>query len=108
MNELLDGILLVFNFQTLLVILVAAIFGVFVGAIPGLSATMAVALLVPITFAMEPTAAIAAIITTSAMAIFAGDIPGTYLNIPGTPASAAYVGDSAALGRMGARVRRWV
>lgn len=101
MNALLDGILLVFNFQTLLVILAAAIFGVFVGAIPGLSATMAVALLVPVTFAMEPTAAIAAIITTSAMAIFAGDIPGAYLNIPGTPASAAYVSDSAALGRQG-------
>ncbi|MFV3383957.1 tripartite tricarboxylate transporter permease [Pseudomonas sp. NY15364] len=101
MNELLDGILLVFNFQTLFVIIIAALFGVFVGAIPGLSATMAVALLVPITFAMEPTAAIAAIITTAAMAIFAGDIPGTYLNIPGTPASAAYVADSAALGRMG-------
>ena len=101
MNGLLDGILLVFNFQTLLVIFIAAIFGVFVGAIPGLSATMAVALLVPITFAMEPTAAIAAIITTAAMAIFAGDIPSTYLSIPGTPASAAYVGDSAALGRLG-------
>ncbi|UTW08161.1 tripartite tricarboxylate transporter permease [Pseudomonas benzenivorans] len=101
MNALLEGVLLVFNFQTLLVILLAALFGVFVGAIPGLSATMAVALLVPITFTMEPTAAIAAIITTAAMAIFAGDIPGTYLNIPGTPASAAYVADSAALGRMG-------
>ncbi|MGE8498788.1 MAG: tripartite tricarboxylate transporter permease [Pseudomonas sp.] len=101
MNELIEGMLLVFNFKTMLVILIAAVFGVFVGAIPGLSATMAVALLVPITFAMEPTAAIAAIITTSAMAIFAGDIPGTYLNIPGTPASAAYVADSAALGRQG-------
>lgn len=101
MNALIEGIMLVFNFQTLLVILLAALFGVFVGAIPGLSATMAVALLVPITFAMEPTAAIAAIITTAAMAIFAGDIPGAYLNIPGTPASAAYVADAAALGRMG-------
>lgn len=101
MNELLDGILLIFNLQTLLVIVLAAIFGVFVGAIPGLSATMAVALLVPITFAMEPTTAIAAIITTAAMAIFAGDIPGTFLNIPGTPASAAYVADSAAMGRRG-------
>ena len=101
MDALFEGMLLVFNLQTLLVILAAAVFGVFVGAIPGLSATMAVALLVPVTFAMEPTAAIAAIITTSAMAIFAGDIPGAYLNIPGTPASAAYVADCAALGRQG-------
>lgn len=41
------------------VILVAAIFGLFVGAIPGLSATMAVALLVPVTFFMDPVPAIA-------------------------------------------------
>ncbi|MBF8642714.1 MULTISPECIES: tripartite tricarboxylate transporter permease [Pseudomonas] len=101
MSELLEGFLLVFNFQTLLVILLAALFGVFVGAVPGLSATMAVALLVPITFYMDATSAIAAIITTAAMAIFAGDIPGAYLNIPGTPASAAYVGDASKLGRQG-------
>ncbi|MCK0752666.1 tripartite tricarboxylate transporter permease [Chromohalobacter japonicus] len=101
MDAFLQGLALVFNFQTLLVIFGAAIFGVFVGAVPGLTATMAVALLVPITFYMDPTPAIAAIVTTSAMAIFAGDIPGTYLNIPGTPASAAYVGESHQLARQG-------
>ncbi|MDV6320056.1 tripartite tricarboxylate transporter permease [Chromohalobacter sp. HP20-39] len=101
MDAFLQGLALVFNFQTLLVIGAAAIFGVFVGAVPGLTATMAVALLVPITFYMDPTPAIAAIVTTSAMAIFAGDIPGTYLNIPGTPASAAYVGESHQLARQG-------
>ncbi|MDF9435224.1 MULTISPECIES: tripartite tricarboxylate transporter permease [Chromohalobacter] len=101
MDAFLQGLTLVFNFQTLLVIAAAAIFGVFVGAVPGLTATMAVALLVPITFYMDPTPAIAAIVTTSAMAIFAGDIPGTYLNIPGTPASAAYVGESHQLARQG-------
>ncbi|MCI0511182.1 TctA family transporter [Chromohalobacter marismortui] len=101
MDAFLQGLALVFNFQTLLVIAAAAVFGVFVGAVPGLTATMAVALLVPITFYMDPTPAIAAIVTTSAMAIFAGDIPGTYLNIPGTPASAAYVGESHQLARQG-------
>lgn len=101
MPEFIDGLLLVLNLKTIMVVVLAALFGVFVGAIPGLSATMAVALLVPITFYMDPVAAIAAIITTAAMAIFAGDIPGAYLNIPGTPSSAAYVGDSAALGRKG-------
>lgn len=101
MEALLLGLQLVFNVETLLVILAAAIFGVFVGAVPGLTATMAVALLVPITFYMDPTPAIAAIVTTSAMAIFAGDIPATYLNIPGTPSSAAYVGDSHLLAQKG-------
>ncbi|RAR62872.1 MULTISPECIES: tripartite tricarboxylate transporter permease [Halomonadaceae] len=101
MDAFLQGLDLVFNWQTLLVIAASAIFGVFVGAVPGLTATMAVALLVPITFYMDSTPAIAAIVTTSAMAIFAGDIPGTYLNIPGTPASAAYVGESHLLARQG-------
>lgn len=94
MEVFLLGLQLVLNVETLLVILAAALFGVFVGAVPGLTATMAVALLVPITFYMDPVPAIAAIVTTSAMAIFAGDIPATYLNIPGTPSSAAYVSDS--------------
>jgi TctA family transporter len=71
------------------VMLLAALFGLFVGAIPGLTATMATALLVPFTFFMDPVPAIAAIVTTVAMAIFAGDIPGALLRLPGTPASAA-------------------
>jgi len=43
---------------------------------------------------MDPVPAIGAIIAASAMAIFAGDISGTLLRIPGTPASAAYVEDT--------------
>ncbi|KUL93971.1 C4-dicarboxylate ABC transporter permease [Bosea sp. WAO] len=78
----------------LAVITASAIYGLVVGCIPGLSATMATALLVPLTFFMPPVPAIAAIVTTSTMAIFSGDIPGCLLRIPGTPASAAYVDDS--------------
>ncbi|WP_128291308.1 tripartite tricarboxylate transporter permease [Afifella aestuarii] len=85
---------LVFQPYVLLVIFASACFGLFVGAIPGLTATMATALLVPITFFMDPVPAIAAIVTATAMAIFAGDIPGALLRMPGTPASAAYVEDA--------------
>jgi TctA family transporter len=80
-----------------MVMLFAALFGLFVGAIPGLTATMATALLIPITFFMPPVPAIAAIVTTVAMAIFAGDIPGALLRIPGTPASAAYADEAYAM-----------
>ncbi|PWV97762.1 TctA family transporter [Hoeflea marina] len=68
----------------------AAIFGLFVGAIPGLTATMAMAVLVPITFYLDPIPAVGAMVSCSAMAIFAGDIPAMLLRMPGTPASAAY------------------
>jgi len=92
---------LVFTPETLLVIVLASAFGLFVGAMPGLTATMATALLVPITFYMDPIPAIAAIISCTAMAITAGDLPGALLRIPGTPASAAYVEDSYGLTRKG-------
>ncbi|QDC10643.1 tripartite tricarboxylate transporter permease [Oceanicola sp. D3] len=85
---------LAFTWEVLLVVLCAGAFGMFVGAMPGLTATMATALLVPVTFFMEPIPAVAAIVTASGMAIFAGDIPGALLRMPGTPASAAYVEDS--------------
>lgn len=76
------------------VIVLSACYGVFVGSIPGLTATMAVALFVPVTFWMDPLPALAAIVTMVACAIFAGDIPTALLRIPGTPASAAYAEDT--------------
>src|SRR5215467_7257900 len=92
---------LVFDPYVLTVIMASALFGLFVGCIPGLTATMATALLVPITFFMPPVPAIAAIVTATAMAIFSGDIPGALLRIPGTPASAAYTDEAYAMTKKG-------
>ena len=94
MQSTMQAFSLVFDPYVLVVMLGAAIFGLVVGAIPGLTATMATALLVPITFFMPPVPAIAAIVTATAMAIFSGDIPGCLLRIPGTPASAAYTDEA--------------
>jgi TctA family transporter len=91
----------VFDPYVMGVILLSSIYGLFVGAVPGLSATMAVALLVPVTFFMPPVPAIAAMVTATAMAIFSGDIPGCLLRIPGTPASAAYTDEAFAMTRNG-------
>ncbi|HEY2970098.1 MAG TPA: tripartite tricarboxylate transporter permease [Casimicrobiaceae bacterium] len=92
---------LVFEPYNIAVMLVASVFGLFVGAVPGLTATMAVALLVPVTFFMAPIPAIAAIVTATAMAIFSGDIPGCLLRMPGTPASAAYTDEAYAMTKKG-------
>lgn len=101
MNDLLQGFHLVMQTDVLLAILLSAIYGLVVGSLPGLSATMATALLVPFTFYLSPIAAVATIITASAMAIFSGDIPGALLRIPGTPASAAYTDEAYAMTRKG-------
>lgn len=82
--------------------LLGMIFGIFVGATPGLTATMAVALIVPFTFYLpNPNAGLALILGISFSAIFAGDIPAVFLRIPGTPASAAAVIDGHELARKG-------
>jgi putative tricarboxylic transport membrane protein len=92
---------MVFEPYNILVMLGASLFGLFVGAVPGLTATMATALLVPVTFFMAPIPAIAAMVTATAMAIFSGDIPGCLLRMPGTPASAAYTDEAYAMTRKG-------
>jgi putative tricarboxylic transport membrane protein len=101
MTEVLAAFGLVFQPYVIAVILGSAVFGLFVGAIPGLTATMATALLVPVTFFMPPVPAIACIVTATAMAIFSGDIPGALMRIPGTPASAAYVDEAYAMTKKG-------
>lgn len=101
MDALIQAFALVLDIKVLGIMLASALFGLFVGSIPGLTATMAAALLIPFTFFMEPVPAIAAIVTTVAMAIFAGDIPGALLRIPGTPASAAYCDEAYAMTRKG-------
>jgi TctA family transporter len=98
---LFEAAALVFDPYVLWVILASAAFGLFVGAVPGLTATMATALLVPVTFFMEPVPAIASIVTATAMAIFAGDIPSCLLRMPGTPASAAYTDEAYAMTKKG-------
>jgi putative tricarboxylic transport membrane protein len=92
---------MVFEPYTLMVMVLASLYGLFVGSVPGLTATMATALLVPVTFFMPPIPAVAAMVTATAMAIFSGDIPGCLLRIPGTPASAAYTDEAFAMTRKG-------
>ena len=82
--------------------LLGMLFGIFVGATPGLTATMAVALIVPFSYHLPDTnASLALIIGVSFTAIFAGDIPATLLRIPGTPASAAATLDGHAMAKKG-------
>jgi len=101
-QNLLDALQLTAGSPTVWLIVVAsAIYGVLIGAIPGLTATTGVAMFIPLTFWLEPVPALAAIVTMVACAIFAGDIPTALLRIPGTPASAAYAEETYGLSRRG-------
>ncbi|MDR3363123.1 MAG: tripartite tricarboxylate transporter permease [Desulfovibrio sp.] len=79
-------------------ILFIMLFGVFggllVGAIPGLTSTMAVALLIPVTFGMTMELSLALLIAVYIGAISGGLVAATLINIPGTPASVATTFDA--------------
>jgi len=95
------GLSEILSFNILLPLFLSMAFGIFVGAIPGLTATMAVALIIPITYYMRPLAGLAMVLGVSFTAIFAGDIPATFLRIPGTPASGAATLDGFELSKKG-------
>jgi putative tricarboxylic transport membrane protein len=75
--------------------------GLFVGAMPGLSATMGVALLVPFTFGMPIMPALALLIGVYCGAIYGGTITAILVRTPGTPASAATILDGFPLTQRG-------
>ena len=101
LNTLIQAFNLITTWEVIVAMPAASVYGLVIGSLPGLSATMATALLVPVTFYLSPIAAIATIVAASSMAIFSGDIPGALLRIPGTPASAAYTDEAYAMTRKG-------
>jgi TctA family transporter len=80
-----------FSWEGIAALVLGGLYGSIFGAIPGLTATLAVALFIPIAFFLDPIIALPAIIAISSVAIYAGDIGSTVARIPGTPASAAYL-----------------
>lgn len=80
-----------FTWEAIAALLLGGLYGSMFGAIPGLTATLAVALFIPIAFFLDPMIALPAIIAISSVAIYAGDVGSTVARIPGTPASAAYL-----------------
>jgi len=77
------------SFDVMLMLFAGVIGGIFLGSLPGLSATMGIALLIPITFGMEPVAALVLLSAIYTSAIYGGSITAILIHTPGTPSSAA-------------------
>jgi putative tricarboxylic transport membrane protein len=93
MDSLAAGFALVGNVEAFFMLFCGLSIGVVAGAIPGLSATMAVALTLPFTFAMTPINAILLLLGVYKGGIFGGSIPAILIKTPGTPASSATILD---------------
>ncbi|WP_299817576.1 tripartite tricarboxylate transporter permease [uncultured Jannaschia sp.] len=79
----------------------STLLGIVVGSLPGLTATMGVALMTTLTYSLESEAAILVLICMYVGAIYGGSRSAILLNIPGTPASAATSLDGYPLARAG-------
>ena len=77
------------SLQVWLGLFIGVVGGMVVGAMPGLSGGMAIALLLPFTYSMEPIAALVMLMAIYTSAMTGGSISAILLHTPGTPANAA-------------------
>ena len=105
---MLDGLILLANafaafanISSAFNVLWATLLGILIGALPGLTATMGVALLTTLTYKLPPEQAILILISLYVGAIYGGSRSAILLNIPGTPANAATTLDGFPLARAG-------
>ncbi len=102
-----DPVLLLHGFGTVLsgynlvALLLGSFFGIIIGAIPGLTATMGIALLIPFTFGMTPITGITMLLGIYTGAIYGGGIASILIKTPGTPAAAATVFDGYPMAQSG-------
>lgn len=92
-TEILSALEMLISIQNLIAIFAGVAFGVFMGAVPGLTGTMGIALVIPLTYTLDPITALALLLGTYKGALFGGCIPAILINTPGTPAAAATVLD---------------
>jgi putative tricarboxylic transport membrane protein len=77
----------VFTFTNILWLVIGAIVGVILGALPGMSATTGIAMFIPLTFNLEPATALITLGAIYVMASYGGNITAILINTPGTPDS---------------------
>ncbi|WP_280553715.1 tripartite tricarboxylate transporter permease [Halomonas sp. 25-S5] len=96
-----EALLSILTLEGLVTILVGVTAGLFIGALPGLTATMALAVLLPFTFTMSPLQGLMALGAVYMGAIYGGAFTAILINTPGTPSSIATTFDGFPMARQG-------
>ena len=87
LNNIMLGLGTLCEPQTLLFLFIGTLLGLIIGALPGLTGNMAIALMVPLTYTMAPTTGLAFLTAIYCSSIFGGSISAILLGIPGTISS---------------------
>lgn len=96
-----DAIAMLMRVDVILMIAGGMVLGMLVGALPGFTTVMAMAIVLPISFFLDPIVGIPFLIGVYKGGIFGGSIPAILVNIPGTGASVATTLDGPAMTRKG-------
>jgi putative tricarboxylic transport membrane protein len=95
------GLLQVFELNNLLAMMAGILLGLFTGATPGLTISMGMIIVLPLTFGLPPVTALAMLIGLYQAGMSGGAISAILLNIPGTPAATVTALDGNPLARRG-------
>ena len=101
MDPVIEGLLLIADPFNIFLIFMGVLVGVTVGALPGLSSPMAVALLLPFTISLEPVPAIAMLAALYCAGTFGGSITAILINAPGAPPAVATAFDGYPMAKRG-------
>ena len=101
LSNLAEGVSVMFAFMPLLMVFVGVAVGIVLGTIPGISTSMAVALLLPFTFTMNPINAMALLLGCYKGGNYSGCIPAVTINTPGTPSSVPTLFDGYPMSKSG-------
>ena len=86
---MLEGLMAALSPSLLLYLSIGVLAGIVVGALPGFTATMGTALMLPFTFTLEPAEGFAMLAALYVAAMFADSVPACLVNTPGTPSAVA-------------------
>jgi putative tricarboxylic transport membrane protein len=101
LDTILHSIELLMRVDTLLMMSLGLVLGILIGALPGFTTTMAMAVLLPISFFLNPVVGIPFLIGVYKGGIYGGSIPAVLVGIPGTGASVATTYDGLPLTKKG-------
>lgn len=101
LSDVIPGLLSVLDPVVLALIIVGVFLGIIFGSIPGLTATMAIVMFLPVTYTMTPIQGVSTLVALYVGGISGGLIAAILLNIPGTPSSIATTFDGAPMARKG-------
>ncbi len=105
MDTLLSGLDLLARFDVMVALLVGSVGGVIIGAIPGVGPAVAIAILLPATFAMEPLVGLTMLLGIYGSSMFGGALPAILINTPGTAVNALTTYDGHPMTKAGQALR---